>query len=121
MSADKFPKEFTAYYAAVPEDRREKLLHLHRLILSLYPDATMKISWRMPSFRNGDGWVAIANQKNYISLYTCGEKHIAGFKKSYPHIKTGKGCINLQDRDPMDDTALAQVIHHAMEQPKGHD
>jgi len=38
----------------------------------------------------GDGWVAIANQKHYVSLYTCGYHHIERFKQRCPRIKTGK-------------------------------
>jgi len=48
------------------------------------------MKYKMPTYQVGDGWVAIANQKNYISLYTCGYHHIVGFKNNNPGIKTGK-------------------------------
>lgn len=106
------------YLDAVPESRKDRILSLHRLIMDLYPQASVDMSYKMPTYRFSEGWVAIANQKNYVSLYTCGPHHIAAFKLNHPGIKTGKGCINLREQDnfPADD--LKNVIRHAIESPK---
>lgn len=111
--------EVEAYIAAVPEGRRARIRALHGLILALYPQARVDLAYRMPTYHVDAGWVALANQKNYVSLYTCGYHHISEFRDRHPGIKTGKGCINLRDRDdlPMDD--LRAVVRHAIEQPKG--
>jgi len=75
--------------------------------------------YKMPTYRAGEGWVAIANQKRYVSLYTCSPWHLVAFKARHPGIKTGKGCINLRDQDPFPIDDLAAVIRHAMERPNG--
>ena len=72
----------------------------------------------MPTYRAKDGWVALANQKNYVSLYTCGSHHLVEFKKKHPDIKTGKGCINFKETDPIPVAAMKKVITHAIEHPK---
>jgi uncharacterized protein YdhG (YjbR/CyaY superfamily) len=72
----------------------------------------------MPTYRKGEGWVALANQKNYISLYTCGYHHIESFKTHYPDIKTGKGCINFRDKDDIPLKDIEAVVRHAIEHPK---
>jgi len=74
--------------------------------------------YKMPTYQVDDGWVAIANQKRYVSLYTCGYHHIADFKAKHPQIKTGKGCINFRQKDelPLDD--LKAVVTHAIMHPK---
>ena len=59
------------------------------------------MTYKMPTYRVGAGWVAIANQKHHVSLYTCGPHHIEDFKARYPGIKTGKGCINFRDKDEL--------------------
>ena len=64
-----------------------------------------------------DGWVAIANQKHYVSLYTCGYHHIEDFKNAYPKVRTGKGCINFREKDELPLDALADVVRHAIEHP----
>lgn len=107
------------YLATVPENRKQLVERLHRLIVGLYPEAAIDMSYRMPTYKVGDGWVALANQKGYVSLYTCGAHHLADFKKKYPAIKTGTGCINFRLSDDVADTAIEQVIEHAIEHPKG--
>lgn len=78
-----------------------------------------KKKYRMPTYQYGEGWVAIANQKNYISLYTCGYHHIESFKQKHPGIKTGKGCINFKDKDSLPIQDLKAVVRHAINHPKG--
>jgi uncharacterized protein YdhG (YjbR/CyaY superfamily) len=108
-----------AYLDSVPDARRERLMKLHDLILKLYPGTELDMSYKMPTYRAGDGWVALANRKNHISLYTCGYHHIAPFKAKHPNIKTGKGCINFRDSDPLPMNDLEKVIRHAISHPKG--
>lgn len=108
-----------AYMTSVPEDRRQKIELLHRLIFGLFPEATVDMRYKMPTYSYGDGWVSIANQKNYVSLYTCSAEHLAKFRQAHPSIKTGKGCINFRDKDPIPEAALKEVIEHAIKFPKG--
>lgn len=110
--------EVRKYFSSVPELRKTRLQKLHDLILKLYPQVTIDLSYRMPTYKVGDGWVAIANQKHYVSLYTCGAHHLARFREQHPGIKTGSGCINFRDSDPLPIAAITQVIKHAIEHPK---
>ena len=71
--------------------------------------------YKMPTYEYQEGWVAIANQKQYISIYTCSAEHIAEFKKKHPEIKTGKGCVNLRDGNEIPLVDLETVIRNAME------
>ncbi|NND69781.1 MAG: DUF1801 domain-containing protein [Halioglobus sp.] len=105
----------SAYLAGMPAGRRERVDALRDLIRSLYPDATESMDYKMPTFRQGEGWVAVANQKQYISLYTCAAEHLAPFKEKHPKINTGKGCIRFKDRDELPLADLEQVIKSAME------
>ena len=91
---------------------------IHKLIIELFPHAALDMAYRMPTYRVGNGWVAVANQKHYISVYTCGYHHIQEFKSEHPGIKTGKGCINFRDRDDIPLADLKKVIRHAIGYPK---
>lgn len=71
--------------------------------------------YKMPTYELGEGWIALANQKDYISVYTCSAEHIVNFKKKHPKIKTGKGCINFKDGDDIPLNDLKGVIKSAME------
>jgi len=111
-------KEVRRYLDTVSQDRKPIVEKLHNLIVGLYPRAQVDMSYRMPTYKVKDGWVAIANQKRYVSLYTCGAHHIAGFKEKYPGIRTGKGCINFKATDQIPVAAVKAVIKHAIEQSK---
>jgi uncharacterized protein YdhG (YjbR/CyaY superfamily) len=111
-------KEVQRYIDPVPEERKPLFLKLQTLILGLYPNAEVLIWYRMPTYRIKPGWVALANQKSYVSLYTNGAHHIGEFKAKYPRIKTGTGCINLKVTDEFPVAALKKVIRHAIEHPK---
>ena len=106
------------YFASVPADRKPVVDKLHQLIIGLYPEATIDISYKMPTYRVGDRWVALANQKHYVSLYTCGHHHIAEFKQKHPEIKTGKGCINFKPGNELPVEDLKAVVTHAITNPK---
>ena len=112
-------RDVDRYFEAVPAERTAHLKTLHDLITGLYPAALVDLHYRMPTYRHGDGWVAIANQKHYVSLYTCSAAHIARFKQQHPDYKTGKGCINFRPGDALPLEALRDVVRHAMERPKG--
>ncbi len=111
-------KAVKAYLAMVPDERKPIVDALHMLIVGLYPKATIDMKYKMPTYQMGDGWVALANQKNYVSLYTCGYHHIAAFKEKHPKIKTGKGCINFRPTDQLPVQNLKAVIKHAITQAK---
>lgn len=106
------------YIQSIPHLRVASFMSIHKLIMKLYPDATVDMSYRMPTYTAGYGWVALANQKNYISLYTCGASHIESYKQKHPQQKTGKGCINFRARDEIHYRDLEVVIKHAIESPK---
>ena len=106
------------YFNAVPEERKHLVQQLHALIVGLYPNAGIDMSYRMPTYKAKGGWVALANQKHYVSLYTCGAHHLAEFIQKYPGIRTGKGCINFKVTDPIPMAEVKKVIRHAIEHPK---
>ena len=54
------------YLADIAPDRQQKILEIISLINEMYPDSESSMKYRMPTFSNSDGWVAIANQKNYM-------------------------------------------------------
>ncbi len=105
------------YFASVPADRKPLLAKLHSIIVGLYPNADVTMRYKMPTYEVGEGWVAVANQKHYVSLYTCGYHHIAQFKQRHPEIKTGKGCINLKPTDKLPVKAIEAVVRHAINHP----
>ena len=111
--------EVKAYLDSTPEERQAMVMQLHDLITELYPQATVDMKYKMPTYQVGEGWVSVANQKHYVSLYTCNRQHIESFKSKHPKIKTGKGCINFKPDALLPVGDIVDVVKHAIEHPKG--
>ncbi len=52
-----------SYFQRVPPNRKSRLLELQGLILNLYPEAVVDLTYNMQTYRVTGGWVALANQK----------------------------------------------------------
>lgn len=102
------------YIDNAPPQRRARLTQLVELIQLLTPQADVSMRYKMPTFTAGNGWISVANQKHYVSVYTCQITHIAPYTQRYPKQKTGKACINFADKDQIDLAALSDVILSAV-------
>lgn len=102
------------YIAHVPINRVERFNAILAFIKRLYPNASVSMKYKMPTFELNGHWVALASQKNYLSIYTCAAPHLVSFQDKYPKIKTGKGCINIKDKDEFELEDLAPVIISAL-------
>jgi len=102
------------YIARVPAARRERALALHGLILSLFPQATVSLEYRMPTFRLGENFIAWASTRQHLALYTCSGERIAGFRARHPEIGGGAGCLRFRDRQRLPLADLTQVVKNAL-------
>lgn len=101
--------ELEEYIAKVPAARRERFRRIVDVIHQTVPQAEMVIKYKMPTFQIGEKLLAVASQKNYISVYACSSNQIAAFKRKYPKIKTGNTCLNIKDADQFDLQDLAEI------------
>ena len=102
------------YILQIPANRIERFNAIRQLILGHFPQAIESMKYKMPTYQLGEHWLALANQKNYLSLYTCAAPHLVSFQNKYPEIKTGKGCINIRDKDQFELEDLLPVITSAL-------
>ena len=68
----------------------------------------------MPTFERDGNWVALANNKKYISVYFCSEDLISNIKKQYPELDTGKGCVRIKDKNEIPLNELKNSFKKAM-------
>jgi uncharacterized protein YdhG (YjbR/CyaY superfamily) len=112
---DEMNEEVQLFVDAVPGDRRPLFDRLHAIIMSLYPEASPVMWYRVPTYRTKTGWLALGYWKNGVSLYTNGRHNIAEFKAKHPRIRTGTGSINFGVTDPLPVVSVERVVKHAME------
>ncbi len=107
-------KELEHYIAELPEPRRPRGEALHRLVTQLYPSVTVSMKYKMPTYHLGVHYLAWANQKHYLSLYTCSSQRIAGFVSRHPHARAGVGCLRFKDKDEFPMPDIKKVIKNAL-------
>lgn len=116
------------YIAAIPEPRRQDFETIHALIQKTVPSLKPHIlsgmigygtyHYRYASGREGD-WslIALANQKNYISVYVCAlenAKYIAeAYRDKLPKASIGKSCIRFKTLKDIDLSILTEIIKKA--------
>ncbi len=122
----------TGYLKAVPKERQEMVLFLHDFIRKTAPKLKPHFAYNMIGYgsfpyRNYKkeliDWpiVALANQKNYVSVYVCavddGEYIAEKYKKELGKVSVGKSCIRLKKIEDINLSMLKKVIVLAAKKP----
>jgi uncharacterized protein YdhG (YjbR/CyaY superfamily) len=88
-----------AYIDAIPPEHRPLFERLHRLVLEAHPEATVALSYQMPTYRVGRRRLFLGAWKHGVSIYGWQEGRDAAFTARRPELKTGKGTIRLRPDD----------------------
>ncbi len=120
------------YFAQLPEDRRKILEQLDKLIRQNAPNLKPVFSYNMPGYgafkytnykKEVIDWptIAIASQKNYVSLYICAvedNEYIAEkFKADLGKVSVGKSCIRFKKLEDLNMDTVVKVIKRAAQNP----
>jgi uncharacterized protein YdhG (YjbR/CyaY superfamily) len=120
------------YLKAVPKERKASIEYLHKFIQSAAPKLKPHFAYNMLGYgsflyRNYKhetiSWplVALANQKNYISLYVCafsGKQYLAEkYKTELGKVSVGKSCIRFKKLEDLKLPVLKDLIRQAAKNP----
>jgi uncharacterized protein YdhG (YjbR/CyaY superfamily) len=111
-------KDAKGYLAAIPAERRASVEALRALVKRAVPSASEGIVWGMLGYAiEGRPFVAIASQKNYLSLYLCDLYTQPALKKKHEKalskLKMGKSCINFQSVDELPLATIEAIVAEA--------
>jgi hypothetical protein len=125
-------KTVSGYIAAVPEERRGTIRFLHAFIRKAGPKLKPHFAYNMLgygsfAYRNYKKemitWpiIALANQKQYISIYVCAVadgKYLAEqYKKRLGKVSVGRSCIRFKKLEDLNLPALKELIRKAAKNP----
>ncbi|HLC79723.1 MAG TPA: DUF1801 domain-containing protein [archaeon] len=120
------------YFDALAEERRTALEFLHNLIQKTAPALKPNFLYNMPgygSFKYKNyrkeilDWptIALASQKNYISIYVCavekGEYIAEKYKSKLGKVSVGKSCIRIKKLGDLNLETFKKVIKLAAKNP----
>ena len=135
-------KSVKQYFDGLPKERREPMEFLHKFIQKAAPSLKPNFIYNMPgygSFKYKNykkeiiDWpvIALANQKNYISVYVCAVKDGEYMAEKYKDqlgnsarpngrsgkVSVGKSCIRFKKLEDLNLKTLEKVIKLAAKFP----
>jgi uncharacterized protein YdhG (YjbR/CyaY superfamily) len=115
MTVDPGSAAVSKYISAFPKDVQEKLNALRGLIRRLAPEATERISYRIPTYYLHGNLVHFAGYAKHIGFYPtpCG---IANFSRELSRYKHAKGSVQfpLDEALPMD--LIERIVRFRVEE-----
>lgn len=118
-------KTIEEYIGMIDEPRKSDIIELDKFIRKVAPKLKPYFSYNMPGYgpfkyksAKGDviDWplIALASQKNYISLYVCAaddKGYVAEkYKKELPKTSIGRSCIRFKKVDDIDLKIIERII-----------
>lgn len=108
---------YEQYLDGLPAERRVEIARVWGLVREHLPAGyTEEVGAKFLSFKAGADWyVALANQKNYISLYLMPLYVFPEMKAKFDaaasqKLKCGKSCINFQRAEELPLETLAEIV-----------
>ncbi len=99
-----------AYLAALPDDVRETLEAMRRVIKAEVPDVTESISYRMPTFKyRGRSLVYLGAAKNHCGVYGMSSV-IAAHADDLAKYHVSKGTIQVPIGEPLPEPLLRMLL-----------
>jgi uncharacterized protein YdhG (YjbR/CyaY superfamily) len=105
------------YLDAMPPEHRPLFDRLHRLTLEVHPEATLALSYKMPTYTVGRNHLYVGAWKHGLSIYGWDQGAVADFSSRHPQSKTSKGTIRLRPEDAgtISDEELRGLIRAALD------
>ena len=107
---------YERYLDNLPAERREAIERVWQVMREHVPTGyTERVSPKFLTFMADDDWyIALANQKNYISLYLIPiyvfPELKAKLDNSGKKLKGGKGCINFKQAEDLPLETIAEIV-----------
>jgi uncharacterized protein YdhG (YjbR/CyaY superfamily) len=104
------------YVEGIAAEHRGLFDRVNGLILGAYPDAAVKLSYRIPSYWRDRRKLYVGVWKHGLSVYGWPQGQEAGFISRHPELKTSKGTIQIRPRDAasLSDGELLELVHAAL-------
>jgi uncharacterized protein YdhG (YjbR/CyaY superfamily) len=106
--------EFTTideYISAKNPDVQPILHKVRHVIRENAPDATEKMSWRMPTFWQGENLIHFASCKKHLGIYP-GDLTLSPFIDKLGKYKHTKGAIQFPYDKEIDYNLIAEIVRY---------
>ena len=112
---DDAPETVDGYIAAKPEAIRAILCKVRETIRAAAPDASEKISYRMPTFWQGENLIHFAAFKNHLGVYP-GDLGRLPFSEKIADYRHSRGAIQFPYDRPIPYDLIAEIAAYRVGQ-----
>jgi len=102
------PANIDEYISIQSDDVRVVLTKVRETIRAAAPDAIEKISWRMPTFWQGENLIHFAAFKKHLGIYP-GDMSLSPFDERLTGYHRTKGAIQFPYDKPIDYELIADI------------
>ena len=104
------------YIDAIVPAHRALFDRLHRLVLEAHPDASVVLSYQIPTYKVGRNRLFVGVWRHGVSLYGWAQGRDGGFTARHPELMTSKGTIQLRPEDAagVSDDELRDLVGAAL-------
>jgi uncharacterized protein YdhG (YjbR/CyaY superfamily) len=105
------------YIDRIAPEHRPLFDRLHRLILAAHPDATVALSYKIPTYTVGQRRLHVGAWKHGLSIYGWQQGRSDAFTSRHPTLKTSKGTLQLRPEDAaaIPDDELSDLVRAALD------
>jgi uncharacterized protein YdhG (YjbR/CyaY superfamily) len=110
-------EEVQRYVDGIAAGHRALFDRMNGLILGAFPDAVVKLSYKIPSYWMGKRRrLYVGVWKHGLSVYGWPQGAEAGFIARHPELKTSKGTIQIrpEDAEGITDAELLELVRAAL-------
>ena len=108
------------YLAALPADQREALERVRRIILEAVPEATERISYRIPVVAAHGDLVGLAAQAKHLSLYVMSPDLVVSMGEELSCCKlSGASTIHFSPDKPLPKKLIHRIVRARLRENKG--
>ncbi len=108
------------YIDRIAAEHRPLFDRLHRVILAVHPDATVVLSYKIPTYKVGARRLHVGVWKHGLSIYGWPQGGAEAFMTRHPALKTSKGTLQLRPEDAaaIPDGELNELVRAALDTDK---
>ena len=100
------------YIMSQDEEIRPILQKIRQTIKKAAPQSTEKISWRMPTFWQGENLIHFAAFKKHIGIYPGDLNNLLPFEQRLSGYKTSRGAILFPLDKPVDYKLIEEIVRY---------
>jgi uncharacterized protein YdhG (YjbR/CyaY superfamily) len=117
--AQSTPEDVDRYLSVLPPAEREALERIRKIVRSIAPDVTERISYQIPVFRLNRDLVGYSAQKNYCSFYIMSTAVAVAMKEELRSYDCYGMTLHFKPEAPLPQDLIERIVRAKLDEIRG--